>query len=181
MTAAVTGTGDAGTGGFKVYELFSRHDLGWQDGFFCVLLLHVFPYLEFSACKAHHQGLVRGVVDSISPAFLFSMVLLCMGYYSSSCGSSLRRAIISPKYHGRVSRSIPMDWNLAISRAGTMFHAAADLCGSVCVGLWCMQRSVYGPRRALEAISIYTASWTRDSRPLFTACRAKGAGRHDDK
>lgn len=66
VTATVTGTGDAGTGGFKVYELFSRHD---RDGFYFSLSLFMFPI--WSSVRARHQRGLEGVGDSISssPAF----------------------------------------------------------------------------------------------------------------
>lgn len=96
------------------------------------LLLYV-PYLEFSACKTS-RGLEGG--DSISStAFAFSWFLFD-GNSHPPAGHPCVGQLVHQSITAESLGPIPMDWNLAISRAGAMFHAAANVCSvcSVCSG-----------------------------------------------
>lgn len=93
-----------------------------------------------------------------------------MGILIPRAGHPLRRAIISPKYHDRVSSlsSPQYRWTgIWRSRArAPMFHAAADVC-SVCCGCG-VCGCVTDRLRALEAISTYTS---QPKQGLHVDCR----------
>lgn len=123
----MTVTGDAGTGGFKVYELFSKHD---RDGFY----FSFFMLPIWSSVRARHQrGLDGGWVTAYHRLHFGLIGLFCRGILilvrAIPCVGHLSHQSITAESLG----PIPMGWNLAISRAGAMFHAAANV-SSVCSG-----------------------------------------------
>lgn len=98
VTATVTVTGDAGTGGFKVYELFSRHD--W-DGFYFSLSLFMFPI--WSSVRARHQRGLGGVGVTAYHhrlRFCFILDLISTGILIPRAGHPCVGQLFHQKYHG---------------------------------------------------------------------------------
>lgn len=118
----MTVTGDAGTGGFKVYELFSRHRHD-RDGF--CFSFFMFPIWSSVRATRHQRGLEGGGVTAYHRLHLWFYWFYFVREYSSSCGLSPASGNLSHQSITAESLGpLPMGWNLAISRAGAMFHAA---------------------------------------------------------